>query len=73
MLESLFNKLLGLQSCDFIKKRLQQRCFPVNTTKSLRTSLFIENLWWLPLNFLQKLLKITKENHFLVEIFSEIS
>ena len=27
VLESLFNK--GLQACNFIKKRLQQKCFPV--------------------------------------------
>ena len=29
MLESLFNKVAGLQACNFIKKRLQNRCFPV--------------------------------------------
>ena len=35
VLESLFNKVAGLQACDFIKKRLQHRCFPVNVTKFL--------------------------------------
>ena len=25
-----FNKVAGLQACNFIKKRLQLRCFPVN-------------------------------------------
>ena len=34
MLESLFNK--GV--CNFIKKRLQNRCFPVKFAKFLRTS-----------------------------------
>ena len=29
MLESLFNKAAGSQPCNFIKKRLQHRCFPV--------------------------------------------
>ena len=29
MLESLFNKVAGLRTCNFIKKRLQHRCFPV--------------------------------------------
>ena len=59
MLGSLFNKVVGLQSCDFIKRRLQHRCFPVNIAKFLRTTFFIEHLWWLLLNFLQNLLKIT--------------
>ena len=37
MLESLFNKVAGLQASNFIKKRPQQRYFLVNITKSLRT------------------------------------
>ena len=37
MLESLFNKVSGLQACIFIKKRLQHRCFPVNIAKFLKT------------------------------------
>ena len=37
MLKSLFNKIAGLQACNFIKKRLQYRCFPVNIVNSLRT------------------------------------
>ena len=32
----LFNKVAGLKSCNFIKKRLQHRCFPVNIVKFLR-------------------------------------
>ena len=36
-LESLFNKVAGLQACNFIKKRLEHRCFPVNFAKFLRT------------------------------------
>ena len=34
----------GLQACNFIKKRLQQRCFPVNIAKILRTAFFKEHL-----------------------------
>ena len=30
MLESLFNKVTGLQACNFTKKRLRHRHFPVN-------------------------------------------
>ena len=44
MLESLFNKSRGLKPCNFIKKRLQHRCFPVNLTKFLRSAFFIEHL-----------------------------
>ena len=31
-----FNKVAGLWACNFIKKRLQHRCFPVNIVKFLR-------------------------------------
>ena len=35
---SLFlNRNTGLQYCNFIKKRLQHKCFPVNIAKFLRT------------------------------------
>ena len=37
--------------CNFIKKRLQHRCFPVNIAKLLRTAFFIEHLPW---QFLQR-------------------
>ena len=36
MLEPLFNKVADVQACSVVKKRLQNRCFPVNITKSLR-------------------------------------
>ena len=39
VLESLFNKVAGLPSCNFIKKWLQQWCFPVKFPKLLRTSI----------------------------------
>ena len=29
LLESLFNKVAGLHACNFLKKALQQKCFPV--------------------------------------------
>ena len=47
MLESLFNIVSGLQACNFIKKRLQHRCFLVNIANFLRTVFFVENLRWL--------------------------
>ena len=35
------------QTCNFIKKRFQYKCFPVNIAKFLRTTFSITNLWWL--------------------------
>ena len=37
MLESLFDEVASLKSWNFIKKRLQDRCFPVKFAKFLRT------------------------------------
>ena len=42
MLEFLFNKVAGLQVCNFIKKRLQHWCFSMKFAKSLRAS-FLQN------------------------------
>ena len=39
VLESLFNQVADLQSSNFVKKRLQHRCFPVKYAKFLRTSI----------------------------------
>ena len=36
VLESIFSKAATLVACNFIKKRLQHRCFPVNIAKFLR-------------------------------------
>ena len=52
MLGPLCNKVASLQACNFIKKRLQHRCFPLKFAKFLRTPFFAEYLWWLLLNIL---------------------
>ena len=44
LLESLFNKVAGIQSYYFIKKRLQHRCFPVKFAKFLKNTYFEENV-----------------------------
>ena len=36
-LEALFNNVAGLKGCNFIKKKLQHRCFPVKFAKLFRT------------------------------------
>ena len=43
VLEPLFDKVTGSQACNFIKKRLLRKCFPVKFAKFLRT-LFLENI-----------------------------
>ena len=40
VLQSLFNKVASLQACNFIKKRLQRKCFPVKLAK------FQKHLFW---------------------------
>ena len=57
--QSLFDKVVGLQICNFIKKRLQHRCFSVNIVKFLRT--FI----------LKKLLRTTTSVNSRVAVFQK--
>ena len=46
--QSLFDKVVGLQICNFIKKRLQHKCFSVNIVKFLRTFI-LKNTYEQPL------------------------
>ena len=45
--DSLFNKVVGLKACNFIKNRLRRRCFSVILTKLLRATFFTKHLRWL--------------------------
>ena len=47
---SLENICVGLNACNYIKKRFQHRCFPVKFPKLLRTPFFTEQLRWLLLS-----------------------
>ena len=47
VLDSLFNKVLDFQACNFIKKIFQLECFPVKFAQFLRTSFFREHFRWL--------------------------
>ena len=48
VLESLFNKFIGLQACNFTKKRLQHRRFPVNIANEGRgTQTLIKKTFYL--------------------------
>ena len=40
MLESLFNEVAGQKACNFIKKRLYNRCFSTKFAKFLRTTFY---------------------------------
>ena len=51
-----FSIKLQAEACNFIKKRLWHRCFPMNVAKFLRTPFYIEHLWRL----LQKRMKIMR-------------
>ena len=54
MLEPLFNKAAGLNVCNSIKKRLQQRRFLLKVEKFLRTPFFTEEFQWLLLSVFSK-------------------
>ena len=61
-LSLIFNKIAGLQPCNFIKKRLQHMCFPVKFEKSLGT-LFLQTPLVAvsqPAKFLQSTLKCAR-------------
>ena len=61
-IESPFNKVTCLKACNFIKKRLQHRCFLVNITTFLRTHFLTEQLQWLLILREEKLKKVSKSN-----------
>ena len=71
MLESLFNKAAGLKALNFLKKRLQDKCFPMTFMNFLRTPFFTEHLRWLlhryttdqqAVSFFKAIFKFTRYN-----------
>ena len=44
----------GLQACNFIKIRVQHKCFPVKTAKILKRPFLTEHLWLLLLTNVTK-------------------
>ena len=56
VLESLFKKIAGSQPWNFIKKRLQLKCFPRRLAKFFRALFFRKHLRWL-------LFKISSSNN----------
>ena len=50
-IEVFSNEVASLKDCNYIKKRLQHGCFPVNIAKFLRTAFLTEHLRWLLLYF----------------------
>ena len=51
--ESFLNKVAGLQDWNFIKKRLQHKCFPVKFAKFLRAPILKNIHKWLLLSILR--------------------
>ena len=69
MLESVFNKVAGLQASNFIKKRLQHRCLLVIIAKFLRAPILKntrERCYW----SLGLQLKVSNQGPFLDPLFS---
>ena len=52
VLESVFNRLAGFKTCNFLKKRLRHRCFPVDIAKFLKTLILTKICEQLVLSFL---------------------
>ena len=65
-----FNKLANPQNCNFIKKKHQHRCFPVNIAKLLRTAFLIKHIRWLLLFIDEIFLKKSKSQNFFQKRFS---
>ena len=66
--ESLYKKGACHQACNFIKKRLQQRCFPVNIANFLRTPIWKKTSEWLllqPISLIQVKKSNSRTIHFL--------
>ena len=60
MPESLFNEVAGLRPAILLKRRLWQRCFPVNFANFLRIPFLTEHLRWLLLKLLISFLNSIK-------------
>ena len=60
MLESLFNKVAALKSCNLTKKILQASRFPVNIAKILRTVFYSTPLVAASVNFSEHSLETTE-------------
>ena len=63
MLESLFNKVVGPQACNFIKERLQHRCFPVIHANVLRTPSFKNSQLIVRIAFLMEVILVFLKFH----------
>ena len=48
VLETLFDKIADLHDCNFIKKRVQHRCFPVNIVKFFYNTYFLGGDYMIP-------------------------
>ena len=63
-----FNKVAGLQACNFIKKWLQHKCFSMNFAKFLRTT-FLQKIYSGGLKMREMDYKAPKLNTYEISIF----
>ena len=70
VLESPFNRLSGCKTCNFLKKRLRHRCFPLNIAKFLRVPILMKICEQLLLLFL--LLTVNISSYGLVSALSSL-
>ena len=63
---STLNNKMASKACNFIKKRLWHRCFPVSFVRFLRTPFLTEHLWFLfhPVSLNKNRKIITYYSHF---------
>ena len=60
-------KLHAWRPASLLKKRSQHKCFPVNSTKSLRTAFFMEHLWILLLKIVEEIISNSTLERFVRE------
>ena len=73
VLESLFHKAASLQACNFVKKRFQHRCFPVNIAQFLRIAILKNNCERLLPELLRSIIQEPRNWSEIAKACSEIS
>ena len=73
VLVSLFKKVAGLKASNFVLRRPQHMCFPVNIAKFLITDFYTEHLQWLLLTVLPQYSAVSRGVCSLISRFHVVS